>query len=65
MHNIRCIVGSVVECSPATRAARVRFPDDAYFIISMIYECSICFDSVLVLKLYSQYLMTDCEENYC
>ena len=25
------IVGSVVECSPATRAARVRFPDDAYF----------------------------------
>ena len=27
---INCIVGSVVECSPATRAARVRFPDDAY-----------------------------------
>ena len=25
------IVGSVVECSPATRAARVRFPDDAIF----------------------------------
>ena len=25
------IVGSVVECSPATRAARVRFPDDALF----------------------------------
>ena len=25
----RRIVGSVVECSPATRAARVRFPDDA------------------------------------
>ena len=24
------IVGSVVECSPATRAARVRFPDDAF-----------------------------------
>ena len=23
------IVGSVVECSPTTRAARVRFPDDA------------------------------------
>ena len=23
------IVGSAVECSPATRAARVRFPDDA------------------------------------
>ncbi len=26
------IVGSVVECSPATRAARVRFPDDARII---------------------------------
>ena len=28
------IVGSVVECSPATRAARVRFPDDAIFFIT-------------------------------
>ena len=28
-----CIVGSVVECSPATRAARVRFPDDADFFL--------------------------------
>ena len=27
------IVGSVVECSPATRAARVRFPDDANLFI--------------------------------
>ena len=27
------IVGSVVECSPATRAARVRFPDDAVFFV--------------------------------
>ena len=27
--NCLSIVGSVVECSPATRAARVRFPDDA------------------------------------
>ena len=26
------IVGSVVECSPATRAARVRFPDDAIIL---------------------------------
>ena len=25
------IVGSVVECSPATRAARVQFPDDAKY----------------------------------
>ena len=29
--NTQGIVGSVVECSPATRAARVRFPDDASF----------------------------------
>jgi hypothetical protein len=29
------IVGSVVECSPATRAARVRFPDDANFFSSV------------------------------
>ena len=28
------IVGSVVECSPATRAARVRFPDDAIFFVT-------------------------------
>ena len=34
--NIASIVGSVVECSPATRAARVRFPDDAvYFFIKL------------------------------
>ena len=32
--NIASIVGSVVECSPATRAARVRFPDDASFVLS-------------------------------
>jgi len=25
----KSIIGSVVECSPATRAARVQFPDDA------------------------------------
>ena len=31
------IVGSVVECSPATRAARVRFPDDAIFFSSSSY----------------------------
>ena len=28
------IVGSVVECSPATRAARVRFPDDARLFVN-------------------------------
>ena len=29
LYSQESIVGSVVECSPATRAARVRFPDDA------------------------------------
>ena len=29
-----CIVGLVVEFSPATRGARVRFPDDAIFLDS-------------------------------
>ena len=32
------IVGSVVECSPATRAARVRFPDDAVTFVA-IFTC--------------------------
>ena len=32
------IVGSVVECSPATRAARVRFPDDA----NIFFVCQLC-----------------------
>ena len=32
-NNSYSIVGSVVECSPATRAARVRFPDDANFFL--------------------------------
>ncbi len=31
------IVGSVVECSPATRAARVRFPDDAVWFCFDIF----------------------------
>ena len=31
------IGGSVVECSPATRAARVRFPADANFEYLFIY----------------------------
>ena len=32
--------GSVVECSPATRAARVRFPADAvlFFIVSNMFH---------------------------
>ena len=33
-HLLSSIVGSVVECSPATRAARVRFPDDANFVLA-------------------------------
>jgi hypothetical protein len=40
------IVGSVVECSPATRAARVRFPDDAmYFVNSENKGEQICIDT--------------------
>ena len=31
-------VGSVVECSPATRAARVRFPDVADFSCSFLQQ---------------------------
>ena len=31
------IDGSVVECSPATRAARVRFPVDATFLFYLIF----------------------------
>ena len=45
------IVGSVVECSPATRAARVRFPDDAglpfgFFLkfATATYNSNRCFD---------------------
>jgi hypothetical protein len=34
-HDGHSIVGSVVECSPATRAARVRFPDDADIFFRM------------------------------
>ena len=30
------IVGSVVECSPATRAAWVRFPDDAVICFELV-----------------------------
>ena len=35
--NIASIVGSVVECSPATRAARVRFPDDANIFLHFLH----------------------------
>ena len=36
------IVGSVVECSPATRAARVRFPDDAIFFFPFSQRERVC-----------------------
>ena len=46
------IVGSVVECSPATRAARVRFPDDAksfcHIYINDFYGHPVMFLEVLV-----------------
>ena len=35
------IVGSVVECSPATRAARVRFPDDAISFCEIVIHWTI------------------------
>ena len=38
------IGGSVVECSPATRAARVRFPADAIFKLAP-RRCQLCSDS--------------------
>ena len=42
------IVGSVVECSPATRAARVRFPDDANFFFSFL-QASKCNMNIIVI----------------
>ena len=54
------IVGSVVECSPATRAARVRFPDDAnlfFFTYTQppsahhLPECKVHLLGVLGLKI--------------
>ena len=43
------IVGSVVECSPATRAARVQFPDDA--IIFTTFNSLRLFPVFLSIKL--------------
>jgi hypothetical protein len=36
--NATSIGGSVVECSPATRAARVRFPADAHFCLRVCFR---------------------------
>ena len=42
------IVGSVVECSPATRAARVRFPDDANLFFLPIHTATLSISCVRV-----------------
>ena len=47
------IVGSVVECSPATRAARVRFPDDAVSFFLLLLTSFIV--SKNTTKLFSLY----------
>ena len=45
------IVGSVVECSPATRAARVRFPDDAVAVsFGQIFASGQCCEGKAVRK---------------
>ena len=35
------IIGSVVECSPATRAARVRFLEDALFMTKPVLRVAV------------------------
>ena len=37
-HRGMYIKASVVECSPATRAARARFPADAFFFYQICFE---------------------------
>jgi hypothetical protein len=55
------IVGSVVECSPATRAARVRFPDDAELFGTL---CSI-FTSVLpIYNIWRHLLVNKIQRKY-
>ena len=44
-------VGSVVECSPATRAARVRFPDVAIYVFLLHFHNSLVLN-ILQLLLY-------------
>ena len=46
-----CNVGSVVECSPATRAARVRFPDVAIYVFLLHFHNSLVLN-ILQLLLY-------------
>ena len=46
--------GSVVECSPATRAARVRFPASAFFFKSFEYLLNLInLKRILFLSLYA------------
>ena len=40
----------MVECSPATRAARVRFPDDAFLLFSSIYLIYLRAESYFTFK---------------
>ena len=39
------IVGAVVECSPATRAARVRFLEDALFMTKPVLRVAVVIQS--------------------
>ena len=50
---IDSIVGSVVECSPATRAARVRFPDDAIILKIQINADLFCIDEWIFNREFS------------
>ena len=46
------IVGSVVECSPATRAARVRFQDDATIVFFIAtHDCPVSLPSHVLIHL--------------
>ena len=56
-HYNQSIVGSVVECSPATRAARVRFPDDAVKILLHCVKVRVWF-----LQVYS-FFFVKCDIN--
>ena len=62
------IVGSVVECSPATRAARVRFPDDAELfgalcsILTSVLPIYNIWRHLLVNKIQRKYFLSSCSE---
>ena len=62
------IVGSVVECSPATRAARVRFPDDAELfaapcsILTSVLPIYNIWRYLLVNKIQRKYILSSCSK---